>query len=80
MSDSSYTSILTSCTSIILTYSHYNLEKKIKIAFIDDNQDFFFTLRVAQTTIQLKINTLWIVQPAIIFSAPLTLRVIQPAI
>jgi len=36
-SDSSYTSVLTSCTSIILTYSYFNLEKKIKIVFIDDN-------------------------------------------
>jgi len=40
--DSSYTSIVTSCTSIILSYSDFSLEKKTKIAFIHDNCHSFF--------------------------------------
>jgi len=54
--DSSCISMVTYCTSIILTYSYFSLEKKTKIAFINGNCDsfFFFTLRVVQTAIQLK--------------------------
>jgi len=50
ITDSSCTSIVTSRTSIILIYYHFNLEKKTKITLINDKCDFFFfTLRVAQT-------------------------------
>ena len=53
--DSSCTSMVTSCTSIILTYSHFSFEKKTKITFIYDNcHSFFSTLQVAQTATQLK--------------------------
>jgi len=54
MSDSFYTSILTSRTSIILTYSPFNLEKDKNNLYYGNWNFLFFTLRVTQTTIQLK--------------------------
>jgi len=53
--DSSCTSMVTSCTFIILTYFHFSFKKKTKIAFIHITAiHFLSTLRVAQTAKQLK--------------------------
>jgi len=72
---------VTSCTSIILTYFHFNLEKMTKITLINGKCDSFFSHFAGCTNPQYK---LFLIHCA--FYNPQykiflnTLRVIQPAI
>jgi len=65
ITDSSCTSIVTSRTSIILIYYHFNLEKKTKITLINDKCDFFFFHFAGCTNSQYNFfsNTLQVLQP-----------------